>query len=238
MEDEAVVFSAVVLKSYHEQLTQHTLGWRSVERWLVWLRESSQTWLSHRINEVTNYKCRCLGSKSNRTLTSVFDGAAPYSVLVTSSAGATCGRSPELGQDLYGGYIRKWGDPRGREAERQLELRSSHNSWREGEKEMPGIWVITAGLHGEEMTKRTESYETNKHCHVSGPGQRHNKHLIFFSPFLFLLSPGTDGSGPHGIMNQSVLTYAANRTCISFKIRSSVLSAYDFILYSKNISLS
>lgn len=32
MEDEAVVFSAVVLKSYHEQLTQHTLGWRSVER--------------------------------------------------------------------------------------------------------------------------------------------------------------------------------------------------------------
>lgn len=60
---------------------------------------------------------------------------------------------------------------------------------------------------------------------------------LFFS-FLFLPSPGTDSSGSHGVMNQSVLTYAANRTCISFKIRSSVLNAHDFILYSKNISLS
>jgi len=62
------------------------------------------------------------------------------------------------------------------------------------------------------------------------------KHLFF--SFLFLLSPGTDRSGPHRVMNQSVLTYAANRTCISLKIRSSVLSVHDFILYSKNISLS
>lgn len=64
------------------------------------------------------------------------------------------------------------------------------------------------------------------------------KHLFFSSSSLFLLSPGTDSSRPHGVMNQSVLTYAANRTCISFKIRSPVLSAHDFILYSKNISLS
>lgn len=60
----------------------------------------------------------------------------------------------------------------------------------------------------------------------------------FFFSFLFLLPPGTDSSGSHGVMNQSVLTCAANRTWISFKIRSTVLSAHDFILYPKNISLS
>lgn len=51
----------------------------------------------------------------------------------------------------------------------------------------------------------------------------------FFST-LVLLSPGTDSSGSHRVMNQSILTYAANRTWISFKIRSSVLSAHDFII--------